>query len=255
MTKLIAPSGSSPQAQVQGRSGLTYTVAADGTINNVNWQDVGPLLSAGWYFATVLTHKVSLNSPLPADLVSIKLAATPANGAISIAAQPPQARKLQVRTVLGTPGTTNITAGTLTLVGLDQDGNAITEVIDLTAGGAASLTQTTKYAYASLTSGTVANYAASGSGTGNTLGIGASNAFGVPTVPGLNATGQFGGLNLACTKASKTTKVLGTSNVTADDVAATAVVDTVARTITPTTAPSASGLTDFELTYSFLAAG
>jgi hypothetical protein len=95
----------------------------------------------------------------------------------------------------------------------------------------------------------VSGYTANGSGTGNTVGIGLSNDFGVPTGPGLTAVG------LACTKATKITKVLGTSNVAADDVASTTTVDATARTIAPTTAPAASGLVDFEFSYSFSAPG
>lgn len=190
------------------------------------------------------SRQATFEAPLPADLISIKAAATPANGAIVVAAQPPHARKLQVRVVIGTSPTTAITAGTLTLVGTDQDGNAITEVISLIT--TASVTLKTAHAFASLTSGTVAGYTASGSGTGNTLGIGLSNDFGV--------SGSSGVTTLTCVKATKTTTtvtggVTAWSVVSADDVASTAVVDSVARTIAPTTAPDASGLIDFQFTY------
>lgn len=235
---LIAPAGTG--GVVQTRQGPSYIINTDGTIV-VDSAATAGLLDAGFKFYRVSSGRVFIGSALPADLVSVKAAATPSNGTITIAAQPPHARKLAVRTVLGTPGTTNITAGTLTLVGFDQDGNAVTEVINLAAGVGSSLTQNTKWAYSSLTSGTVAAYAASGGGGGNTLGIGVSNDFGIPA--GVNA------VNLACVKATKVTKVLGTSNVAADDVASTAVVDKVARTIAPTTAPAASGLVDFELTF------
>lgn len=228
---------------VQGRSGVNYVPDSFGQITNVNPADIFGLFEAGWQIASKQTRTLSVSSPLPADLLSIKAAATPANGAITIAAQPVQARKMQVRIVLGTPGTTNITAGTLTLVGIDQDGQALSEVVDLTQFAAVSGTYTTKWAYAGLTSGTVANYAASGSGTGNTLGIGLANAFGLPSeIP----QGSF-----AMVKSTKITKVLGTSNTAVDDVASTGTLDTVARTFVPTTAPAANGLVDFEFTYSF----
>lgn len=243
--KLIAPAGQG--GIIMGASGVQYTIAADGTVT-VNNADVLPLLRTGYGLFGLTSGKVSISSALPADLVSIVNAATPANGTVTIAAQPPHARKMQVRIVLGTPGTTNITAGTLTLVGTDQDGNGISEVIALNQFGAVSGTFTTKWAYAKLTSGTIAAYAANGSGTGNTVGIGLSNAFGVPTFQ----SGQgFGGVNLVCTKATKITKVLGTSNTAADDVAATTTVDTTARTITPTTVPAANGLVDYEFSYAF----
>lgn len=237
--KMIGPAGSG--GIVQGRSGTSYTVGSDGSISNVQAADVGPLLQAGWSLYGGISGKASFNSPLPADLISIKAAAAPANGAVTIAAQPPHARKLQVRIV---DGGTHITAGSLVLVGTDQDGNAITETLSLIT--AADLTQTSKWAYAKLTSGTVAGLVGGGS---STLGIGLSNDFGVPTVSTPSTP-----VNLVCTKATKITKVLGTSNVAADDVAATAVVDSTARTIKPTTAPAASGLLDYEFTYAFGAA-
>lgn len=232
--KMIAPTGVS--GIVAGSTGQNYTVAGDGTIANVNSGDVLALLRSGWRMFSQYSAKSSFNSPLPADLVSIVSAATPANAAVTIAAQPPHARKLQVRVVIGTTTTTAITAGTLALVGVDQDGNAVSETLSLVAN--ASVTLKTANCYASLTSGTVAGYAASGSGTGNTLGIGLSNDFGIQTAPGV--------VDFGIVKATKITKVLGTSNVAADDVASTATVDATARSVAPTTAPAASGLVDFE---------
>lgn len=239
MTTLIAPAGT--VGLVQGRSGTNYTIGSDGTITGVVQGDVLSLLSAGWRVLLNSVRRLSISSPLPADLTTTVNAVTPSNVALTIAAQPPQPRKLQVRVVIGTTTTTAITAGVLTLVGVDQDGNALNEVISLIAN--ASVTLKTANAYAKLTSATVSGYVASGSGTGNTIGLGPSNDFGVPTAPGA--------VDLAIIKATKITKVLGTSNVAADDVAATATVDTVARTIAPTTAPAANGLVDYELTYAF----
>jgi hypothetical protein len=240
---MIAPAGFAG-SQVAG-IGQNYTVASDGTITGVQSLDVVALSRAGWRSFTTFTGRISISSPLAADLVSIVTAVTPSNGALTIAAQPPHARKFQVRLVLGTPGTTNITAGTLTLVGFDQDGNAITEVVQMNQFGAVSGTYTTLNCYASLTSATVAGYTASGSGTGNTVGIGLATAFGLPTQQGLVA------VDLAMVKSTKITKVLGTSNVAADDVASTGTLDTVARSFVPTTVPVASGLVDYEFIYNF----
>jgi hypothetical protein len=234
---LIVPTGTS--GLVQTPNG-TAGIASDGTMS-VDVRDIPALLAAGFRFYRQNSISHHVEAPLPADLVSVKAAATPANGTITIAAQPPHARKLQVRVVVGTPGTTDIAAGTLTLVGVDQDGNAITEVISLVAG--TSVTLKTAYAYAKLTSGTVANYAANGGGTGNTLGIGVSNDFGIP--------GGSGAGNMSLVKATKVTKVLGTSVTAADDAAGSATVDSVARTVAPTTAPSASGLIDYVFHVSF----
>lgn len=237
--KMIAPVGTT--GIVQGRSGVNYTIASDGTISNVQQADFSPLLAAGFAIFIVVTDKVNLGSPVPADLTTTVNAVTPSNVALTIAAQPPQARKLQIRIVIGTTTTTAITAGTLTLVGVDQDGNAVSEVISLIQNASATLKS--KWAYANLTSATVAGYVASGSGTGNTIGLGPSNDFGIPTAPGA--------VDFTLLKASKVTKVLGTSNVVADDVASTATVDAVARTVAPTTAPAASGLVDYEFTFTY----
>ena len=148
-----------------------------------------------------------------------------------------------MRVVIGTTTTTAITAGTLTLVGVDQDGNSVTEVISLVRTSSATVVSAN--CYAKLTSATVAAYAASGSGTGNTVGIGLSNDFGLPTAQGLSA------VNFAVVKSTKITKVLGTSVVAADDAAASGTVDAVARSFAPTTAPGATGLLDFLILYSF----
>ena len=221
-------------------SGTVYNVNANGIVNAL-FADIGFFVNLGFAPTTVGARKTSFDAPLPADLISIKAAATPANGTITIAAQPVHARKLQVRIVIGTTTTTAITAGTLTLVGTDQDGNAITEVISLIENASATIVSAN--AYASLTSGTVAAYAAAGSGTGNTLGIGVSNDFGCPTGQGVSS---FAGI-----KATKTTAVLGTSVTSADDVISTATIDAVARTINPTTAPAALGLINYEFSYSY----
>jgi|SRR5579872_1338556 len=195
---------------------------------------------------SILT-KTTLIAPLPADLVSVVGAVTPSNVALTIAAQPPHSRKLQIRVVVGTTTTTAITAGNLALVGFDQDGNAISENISLVAN--ASKTVVSAHAFSSLTSATVSAYAANGSGTGNTVGIGGSNDFGIPTARGTIS-------NFALVKAIKiiTTWTPGTpawSRAPTDDNAAGAAVDPVARTVNPTTAPGVAGINDYELTVSY----
>jgi hypothetical protein len=215
--------------------------------NPHTWRDLLTKLNTmnGQLFGRTYSAKAFFSSSLPADLTTIVNAVTPTNVALTIAAQPPHARKLQINMHIGTTTTTAVTAGTCTLVGLDQDGNAITEVISLPCTSTTAFKS--KWAYASLTSATVAAYAANGSGTGNTIGIGPTNDFGVPTGSQVSS--------LSCVKATKITKVLGTSNIAADDVASTTTVDAVARTIAPTTAPAASGLVDFEFSYAYQLAG
>jgi hypothetical protein len=198
----------------------------------------------------VLVQKSNFLAALPADLISIVAAVTPSNVALTLVAQPPHSRKLQYRIVIGTTTTTRITAGTLTTIGFDQDGNALSEVVSLIAN--ATKTIVSAHAWSSVTSTTVAAYAAAGSGTGNTIGIGLSNDFGVSTGLG-TVTG------LVCVKATKNTRTVvgsGTAvttwtNAAADDVASTVTVDAVARTLAPTKAPDANGLVDYEFTYAY----
>jgi hypothetical protein len=104
-----------------------------------------------------------------------------------------------------------------------------------------------------LTSATVSAYAANGSGTGNTVGLGPSNDFGI-------STGQGTVSNFAIVKASKiittftgssTASSIAWARAVTDDTATSATVDAVARTIAPTTAPGTAGINDYEFSYSY----
>ena len=199
---------------------------------------------------SAVVSKENFLAPLPADTTSstpvLVTQVTPSNVALTIAAQPPQSRKLLVQIVIGTSPTTAVTAGTCTLVGFDQDNNPVTEVIALAC--TVSTVFKSKWAYSSITSATVAAYAASGSGTGNKIAIGQSNDFGIST----------GGVvsNFALVKATKvittvTGAVTGWARAVTDDNAAGATVDAVARTVAPTTAPGVAGINDYEFTVSY----
>jgi Ca2+-binding RTX toxin-like protein len=131
------------------------------------------------------------------------------------------ARKLQVRIITGS------TAGTLTLVGVDQNGNAATQAIDI-AVGAGTRTVVTDKAYATLTSATISG----GSGFAGSVSIGLGTALGVPTNKSPAATAfavykeQVNGLD----------ETVGT-------------VDATAMTIAPTT--PADGAHSFAFWYNF----
>lgn len=168
------------------------------------------------------TQRVDFAAPDAADLVSVVADVLLANGALTIAAQPTQPCKLQVRI---TDGNGSITAGTLTLVGVNAKGQAVTQVINL-AGG--TRTVTTDEAYARLTSGTVA--ALAGHGAGDNVGIGQSAALGLPLPP--NATG----LVVFRAEVDGAVEAVGT-------------VDATAGTIIPTTAPNATHTYTFWFTY------
>ena len=194
--------------------------------------------------------KANFLAPLPADTTSstpvLVTQVTPSNVALTLAAQPPQSRKLLVQIIIGTSPTTAVTAGTCTLVGFDQDNNPVTEVVALAC--TVSTVFKTKWAYSSIASATVAAYAASGSGTGNKIAIGQSNDFGISTGAAVS--------NFARVKATKvittvTGAVTGWARAVTDDNAAGATVDAVARTVAPTTAPGVAGINDYEFTVSY----
>jgi len=233
-------------ATIQSSKTLTnYSVDGNGYVSAPS-DDVEALMRAGFQPAFTAVIKSLFVAPLPADLTTVVNAVTPTNVALTIAAQPPQARKLQIRIVIGTTTTTAITAGNLALVGFDQDGNAVSENISLIEN--ASATVKSKWAYSSLTSATVSGYVANGSGTGNTVGIGPSNDFGISTAPGV--------ANFALVKATKiittvTGAVTAWARAVTDDTAASATVDTTARTVAPTTAPGTAGINDYEFTCSY----
>jgi hypothetical protein len=218
---------------VQGRSGQSYTIGADGTISNVSYQDYTALLAGGFRAFVTSGRAARFSAPIAAELVSIKAAATPANGAATIAGQPDFPRKLQIRIVIGTTTTTAITGGSLVIVGIDASGNVVTETISLIANASTTLKST--YAYSHVTSLTVSGYAANGSGTGNTLGLGVAADLGV-TVP-------LGAVDFAVYK----------TNVNNADEAVAATADTAAFTIAPTSAANASR--NYDIYYSYGAPG
>lgn len=226
-----------PQPAVVTTFHATGASVLDGAVSGAGFVAAVQAISGAGQ--TVVT-KENFLAPLPADLISISAAALATNRALTIAAQPPQSRKLQIRQVI----VTAITAGVLTIIGTDQDGNAVTEAISLIA--AATQTLTSKWAYAGITSATVTALAGGGDGT---LGLGLSNDFGV-------SCGQGAVSNFAIVKATKVITTV-TGGVTAwaravtDDVASTAVVDATARTVKPTTAPGVAGINDYEFTVSF----
>jgi hypothetical protein len=184
----------------------TLTVGAN--VNGVTVQNTTTTVSA-----LVQSRKVDFPATTKAaDLVSVVNAVLPSDVALTLALQPDVARKLQVRVVTGS------TAGTLTLVGVDQNGNAATEAFDISTSGG-DRTLVTAKAYATLTSATVSSIDT----PAGTVGIGLGTALGVPTNKSPAATAfavykaQVNGLNEA----------VGT-------------VDATAFTVIPTTAPDAS---------------
>ena len=208
---------------VQVADGTRFTGSAALGQFSADTKYASDLQNAGCFQVAKKSEVYAMIDPIASELVAVKAAAIAANGAIVIAAQPKFPTKLNIRQVV----VTAITAGTLTLVGKDIDGQDITEVVSLVAPSTQTLVTTN--AFAKITSGTVAGLVGGGDGT---LGIGNGGAFGLPVdrgyVPGSLVV----------------TKVLAAGN---DDTVAT--VDGVARTTTLTTV--ADGSKDYEIYYTY----
>lgn len=169
----------------------------------------------------VMARQVTFLGPAVADLVSVVAGVLPADGALTIIANSiDYARKLQVRI------TTGSAAGTLTLVGTDQNGKALTQAIDISSSGG-TRTVITDGAYATLTSATVSgiNTAA------GTVSIGLGAALGLPTAQA--SVTAFGVNTENCDKVNE---AVGT-------------VDATAGTVVPTTA--ANGTHNYTFNYKF----
>jgi hypothetical protein len=98
-------------------------------------------------------------------------------GAFTIAAQPDYPRT--VRGYL-TDANATITNGTVTIVGLDQNGVGISDVLTFTAAGA----QTTVKAFSKIVSATWALVSGTVTGTSDTISLGAGASLGLPAAPG-----------------------------------------------------------------------
>ena len=159
-----------------------------------------------------------------AELISVVNTVLPSNVALTLLLQPDVARKLQVRIITGS------TAGTLTLVGVDQNGNAATQAIDI-AVGAGTRTVVTDKAYATLTSATISG----GSGFAGSVSIGLGAALGIPT----NKTPAATAFAVYKEQVNGLDETVGT-------------VDATAMTVAPTTA--ADGAHSFAFWYNFTTA-
>jgi hypothetical protein len=197
-----------------------YVVAADLSVT-VDASKVPDLLKAGFTFFFAENGFTYVPAPIAAELVSIVAAVLPVSGtAFTIAAQPGVARKLQVRCVQSGA----VASLVVNIVGTDGRGNAVSESVSV--AGASSATFATANAYSHVTSatpvGTVTNV--------TTLGIGVG--------PALALVGPPVMLDLVVYKetATATDETVGT-------------VDTVACTVSPTTAPD--GTHNFTFLYGY----
>lgn len=149
--------------------------------------------------------------------------ATVANGvAMTIAAQPAYPCKLAV---IITDADSSISAGIVTVIGVDASGRSVTETVSLTGG---SQTRSTNNAYSSITS--ITPSAVVGNTGSDKVAVGHSNKLGVPLPSG------FGSLSFYFLQADGTKEAVSASDATYG-------------TFTPTTAPNAAH--NYEVMYSF----
>jgi hypothetical protein len=216
--KMFAPAGVG--GQIQAGNG-TYYVGSDGTVT-VNAGDVASLAALGFEFA-VTDHRNFMFPPPVAQSTSQSVSSTSLTvGTLTIAAQPDVARQLQA---IVYPGTSFITAGTLTFVYTANDGTTQTDVLFLTGmasqtAGSAGATLATTKGVERLTSITVAGLTG---GTSPGIQVGTNNYLGVPVPP------RF--VDFAVTSEKKVTVL-----VPADDTVPTLVIASGAL-VTPTTVP------------------
>jgi hypothetical protein len=234
--KLIAPAGYG--GIVQGRSGLNYTIAADGSISNVNWADADALISQGFLFA-VSRHANALTQGAPAIANATVLMAAQtlvAGATLSISAQPDVPRQAQFLFITG--GTVTMSAGQITVNYAANDGTTQSDVLN---------------AGASLVSGTVTLSTSKGVEHLNSIVVG-------PTITGgLNPTVQGGTNNYIAVPLdpgsvdfvlTKETKFTGAApSVGTDEAVSTLTTST--GLISPTTAPNGTLAYGFGYNYTF----
>src|SRR5271168_540267 len=139
--KLVAPAGTG--GVVQGRSGVNYTVASDGTISNVQFLDVDGLLSSGWIYAVNRRGQYTTPGVPVAASASLFAGTTTLSAGNTITiTQPDMGRQAQVVLIAGGGSTTTLTAGILSLVYTANDTTVQTDNLNfgaLALGGTMTL--------------------------------------------------------------------------------------------------------------------
>jgi hypothetical protein len=192
-------------------TGMTVAASTTLTVQNTTTTVTGIVEAA----------TAGFTGPAVADLISVVAAVLPSNVALTLIANSiDYARKLQVRVVTGS------TAGTLTLVGVGVNGEAVTQAIDISTSGGTRTVVTTK-PYRTLTSATISG----GSGFAGTVGIGLGLGLGLPTAQASVTSFSVFGENC-----DKVNTAVGT-------------VDAAAFTVEPTTA--ANGTHNYTFNYKY----
>jgi hypothetical protein len=176
---------------------------------------------------------MTIANPIAAVVDNVVAADLPADGAaVVVALQPDVPRKLQIDIV---DADASITEGTITIIGTDQNGAAVTEVFTLTGG---TDNKVSTKAFASVTSAEFSDV--HGAGPGDTVSVGVTDALGlvgcqVPAASGYNV--YIASVGDAAAKGLEFARE------------AVGVVDATAGTIIPTTAPN--GTRDYQFIYTY----
>jgi hypothetical protein len=219
----------------------TYTVASDGTVT-VNAADVQYLVSLGFEYA-VTEHNFYTwpGAPVAASNTVTVSSTSLTVGTLTIAAQPDVPRQLQT---IVYPGTSAITAGTLTYVYSANDGTTQTDSFSLTGmasqtAGSAGATLSTTKGVERLTSITIAGLTG---GTTPGVAVGTNGYLAVPVAP------RF--VDFVVTAEKKVTPTAGTLglSVPSDDTVPTALI-TSGALISTTTAPDGTHQLSVGYTY------
>ena len=215
-------------AMIVGAAGVGSEIDVGGTAQGLPLSDgIG-----GVTIGTMQDHPVTDHcgmtrflNPIAAEDISIVAAVLCADGPQILAAQTDYPRCLRI--VIATP-TNPITGGTVTVNGVGASGEAVAEVVDISAGAG---TYITDRAVATITDITVAGLAG-GAGAGDSISVGVSAKLGLP-----------GNLNPPSGNFAAYKTVVNDANE------AVAGVDATNGTVSPTTAPNAANDYQFYYTY------
>jgi hypothetical protein len=164
---------------IQTQNSGTVQVASDGTIT-VNAADVPDMLKAGCtYINSDCRFYTPPGAPAAANASLLFASAACTNGTKAVAAQPDVPRPVQA---IFYPGTTAVTAGTLALTYVANDGTTVTDTFSLITAASTNLTLNSSKGVVSMTSQVVAAMAG---GTSPAVKIGTTATLALPVPPGV----------------------------------------------------------------------
>jgi hypothetical protein len=151
----VTLAGNGTASQVQGLYG-TYQAASDGTFV-VDTRDAPTLIGLGMGYLRYASDCTNFQqAPVIATVGQIVASTALSNGALTIAHQPDVPRQVAVE--VG-PGTTAITAGSVTVTYLANDGTTVTDVVSCITGASTGFTKYTSKGVVHVSTASVANIA------------------------------------------------------------------------------------------------